>query len=56
MNADRNFRMRQSTKRMLATLDSADYRNGIKRAMIQAQLIAERARSRPMVKREASNE
>lgn len=47
MQADRNFRMRQSTKRMIATLDTAEQRNAIKRAMIQAQLIAERARSRP---------
>lgn len=47
MNADRNFRMRQSTKRMIATLDNAQDRNAIKRAMIQAQLIAERFRSRP---------
>lgn len=47
MKADRNFRMRQSTKRMIATLDDAQERNAIKRAMIQAQLISERYRSRP---------
>ena len=51
---DRNFRLNQSSKRILATILDSHDRGVIKRALIQAQLIAARSQSRS--RREAAND
>jgi len=56
MKADRSFRMHKQTKRVLATLDDDQQRNTIKRALIQAQLVSERARTRRGDRQEATND
>lgn len=51
---DRNFRLNQSSKRILATILDSHERGVIKRALIQAQVIA--ARSQGRSRREAAND
>lgn len=55
MKTDKNFRMQQSTKRLLAQLDCAHQRGGIRRAMISAQVTSEHM-SRRASRREAKGE
>jgi hypothetical protein len=57
MNADKNFRMKQTTKRVAANILDAHERGEFLRMMTQAQLIASRvpARRDRSERREADN-
>jgi hypothetical protein len=54
MNPDKNFRMKQTIKRMLCHTLDAHERGALKRVMIQAQLTAERQQRRRGDRRQAS--
>jgi hypothetical protein len=57
MKTDKNFRLHQSTKRMLAGILDAHDSGSIKRAMIRAQLASEQQQRRRAAPRsEASND
>lgn len=56
MKADKNFRIHQNTKRMLCTIFDSHRRGEFKRAMIDAQLTAERVQRRSASSRTTENE